>query len=287
MPAVERVELGAFLRSRRLALQPEDLGLRRGARRRTSGLRREEVAELCDMSTDYVARLERGDGPRPSPQMAAALARGLRLTTAERDHLFLLCGHRTPRPVPGEQHVEPGLMRVLDRLPDTPAQIMGPVGETLRQTPLAVALLGKQTHFTGMGRSAAYRWFTQPPERDRYAPEDHELTSRTNVALLRTAATRDGRSSPAGGIATALRNESAEFARLWERQEVGLRFSAVKHLVHPEVGPLDLYCENLMDPDRRQSLLIFTASPGTDSQERLALLSVLAGQLSLGQVALA
>ena len=87
-----RVSLGAFLCARRAALQPEDVGLRRGTRRRTRGLRREEVAELCDMFADYVARLERGSGPQPSQQMAAAIARGPRLTPDERDHLFSCAG---------------------------------------------------------------------------------------------------------------------------------------------------------------------------------------------------
>jgi len=93
-PSFDRAALGQFLRARREALKPEDVGLLMRARRRTPGLRREDVADLCSMSVDYVARLERGDGPQPSPQMAAALARGLRLTLDERDHLFLLCGHR-------------------------------------------------------------------------------------------------------------------------------------------------------------------------------------------------
>src|ERR1700693_3802370 len=82
--------LGEFLRLRREAMQPEDIGLRRGAHRRADGLRREEVAELCGLSVDYIGRLERGTGPWPSTDVLAALARGLRLTRAERDHLFLL-----------------------------------------------------------------------------------------------------------------------------------------------------------------------------------------------------
>lgn len=278
--AEERTALGAFLRSRRGALQPEDVGLRRGSRRRTRGLRREEVAELCDMSTDYVARLERGDGPRPSPQIVAALARGLRLTLVERDHLFLLGGHLAPRPPLRDEHVNPGLMRVLDRLHDTPAQIMGPVGETLRQTPSAVALLGEQTQFTGLARSATYRWFTEPQARDRYLGEDHDSTSRTNVALLRSAATRDGGHSRAAAVVAALQSHSPEFTRLWDTHEVGLRFDEVKRFVHPEVGRLELYCESLTGPGQAQSLLIFTASPGTDSHDKLALLSVLGAQFT-------
>ncbi|WP_460725041.1 helix-turn-helix transcriptional regulator [Nocardia heshunensis] len=272
---VDRAALGTFLRARRAALQPEDVGLRRGTRRRTRGLRREEVAELCDMSADYFARLERGSGPQPSPQMAAALARGLRLTSDERDYLFRLCGHRAPRRQLRGEHVGPGLMRVLDRLQDTPAQIMGPLGETLRQTPPAVALLGEQTHYIGPARSAPYRWFTDPAARDRYLPDDHELNSRVNVALLRAAAARDGSRSDAAHLVSSLVHESAEFAALWDRQEVGLRWNQAKRFVHPQVGRIDLFCQTLQDPDQSQSLLIFTATPGTADHEKLALLTVL------------
>ena len=89
----DRAELADFLRTRREALQPEDVGLPRGARRRTAGLRREEVAALCGMSADYYSRLEQERGPHPSEQMLAAIARGLRLSLDERDHLFRLAGH--------------------------------------------------------------------------------------------------------------------------------------------------------------------------------------------------
>lgn len=275
MGSTDRAGLGAFLRARRAALQPEDVGLRRGSRRRTSGLRREEVAALCDVSSDYVARLERGDGPTPSRAVVAAIARGLRLTPAERDHLFVLAGHRPPPTTAADEHVNPGLLRVLDRLDDTPAQVMGALGQTLVQTPPAVALLGEQTRFTGPARSATYRWFTDPATRSRYAQDEHEHTSRVNVSLLRTAAARDGTRSDAAGLVELLRRRSSEFAHLWDRQEVGLQFSGVKRFVHPEVGELELFCQTLLDPDQRQSLLVFTATPGTTDQERLALLAVL------------
>lgn len=272
---VDRAGLGDFLRARRLALQPEDVALRRGSRRRTSGLRREEVAELCDMSADYLARLERGTGPRPSGQMAASLARGLRLTPDERDHLFVLCGHRSPRRELHAEHVSPGLMRVLDKLRDTPAQVMGPLGETLVQTASAVALLGEQTHFTGPSRSAAYRWFTDPGTRDRYLPDDHELNGRVNVALLRAASARDGTDSRAASLIAVLRRDSREFQNLWSRQDVALRWSDTKRFTHPEVGRIDLFCQTLLNPDQAQSLLVFTATPGSESHDKLALLTVL------------
>jgi transcriptional regulator with XRE-family HTH domain len=271
----DRDSLGAFLRTRRAALQPEDVGLRRGQRRRAPGLRREEVAELCSMSADYFARLERGDGPQPSEQMVAAIASGLRLTLDERDHLFLLAGYRTARRDLRSQHVSPGLMRVMDGLAGNTAQVMGPLAETLLQTPSAVALLGDETQYTGNARYAPYRWFTDPAARERYHPEDHGENSRINVALLREAVTRNGPGSPAADLADTLRNGSDEFARLWERHEVGLRWSDTKRLVHPELGRLDLYCQLLLEPDQGQSLLVFTATPGTGSHERLALLTVM------------
>jgi transcriptional regulator with XRE-family HTH domain len=266
--------LAAFLRGRRLALQPEDVGLRRGPRRRTSGLRREEVAELCGMSVDYLTRLERGTKSKPSQQMAAALARGLRLTPEERNHLFLLCGLRPEARDPRDAHISPGLLRVMDRLQDTPAEIVGPLGDTLQQTPPAVALLGDETRHTGSARSAFYRWFTDPAARARYLPEDHQLHSRVYVSILRAAATAQGTGSSAAALAAELQRYP-EFAELWQRQEVGLRWSSAKRFVHPEVGRIDLYCQTLLDPDEGQSLLIFTATPGTESYDKLALLTVL------------
>jgi hypothetical protein len=266
---LDRDGLAAFLRARRQSLQPEDVGLRRGARRRTSGLRREEVAELCDMSADYLA-----SGSQPSQQMAAAIARGLRLTPDERDHLFLLCGHRLQPRHLRDAHISPGLLRIMDRLQDTPAQIVGPVGETLQQTPPAVALLGDETHYTGPARSALYRWFTDPAARDRYLADDHHLHSRVFIAILRAGATAQGPGSTAAALVADLR-QNKEFAELWDQQEVGLRWSNAKRFVHPEVGRIDLYCQTLLDPDQSQSLLIFTATPGTDSHDKLALLTVL------------
>src|ERR687890_1606046 len=109
---IYRAGLAAFLRRRREALQPEDVGLPRGSRRRTSGLRREEVAALCHMSTDYYARLERERGPQPSEQMIAAIALGLHLSLAERDHLFRLAGHNPPARGPAGDHISPGMLRV-------------------------------------------------------------------------------------------------------------------------------------------------------------------------------
>src|SRR5690348_18490604 len=132
---MDRAALADFLRRRREALQPGDVGLPAGfaGRRRTRGLRREEVAALAAMSTDYYTRLEQQRGPQPSEQMLTALARALRLTGDERDYLFRVGGHNAPAPVAAAAHVAPALLRVLDRLSDTPALILSSLGETLVQ----------------------------------------------------------------------------------------------------------------------------------------------------------
>ena len=273
---MDSAALGAFLRHRRGALQPEDVGMPRGRRRRTDGLRREEIAALVGMSPDYFARLERGAGPQPSVQMVAALARGLRLSVSERDHLFALAGHQAPerRSSHGE-HVGPALMRILDRLADTPAQVMNGLGETLVQTPLAVALLGDETGFVGDERSVVHRWFTDPASRSIYLAEDHDTHGRVFAALLRDAVARRGPDSDAAGLARRLDAVSPEFADVWAAQEIGMRHDGPKRFVHPEVGRLDLDCQTLLDPDTDHALLVFTATPGTPSHDTLALLAVL------------
>ncbi len=271
-------ELAEFLRIRRQALQPEDVGLPRGPRRRVRGLRREEAAELSGMSTDYYARLERGNGPHPSEQMVAAISRGLRLSLAERDHLFLLAGYGAPRRVQRGDHVSPELMRIIDRLADTPAQIMGALGETLVQNSLAVALLGDQTHYTGLARSNVYRWFTDPTSRLIYPASDHLANGRVFTAQLRRVATRQGPRGPAAALASRLHLDSEEFKIIWDDHQVDLAFTAEKRLINPEVGELTVHCQILLDPDQEHSLLTFTATPGTENYDKLQLLAVVGNQ---------
>lgn len=276
--AIDRAGLADFLRRRREVLQPEDLGLPRGERRRTSGLRREEVAARCHMSTDYYSRLERGRGPQPSEQMIAAIAQGLHLSLEERDHLFRLAGHHPPTPGGSTDHISPGMLRILDRLQDTPAEIVTELGETLRQTPLGIALTGDMTRYAGPARSIGYRWFTDPDSRRLYAPEDHPYLTRLWVSGLREIATLRGPDSRAANLAAVLLSRSEEFRRTWDAHEVGLRPRAVKHFVHPELGILELACQTLLDPTQAHSLLVYTAVPGTESHEKLQLLSVIGTQ---------
>ncbi|MGT2427187.1 helix-turn-helix transcriptional regulator [Amnibacterium kyonggiense] len=270
---MDRAQLADFLRRHREALTPADAGLPDGVRRRTPGLRREEVAALVGMSADYLTRLEQRRGPQPSEQMLLALARGLRLTLDERDHLYRLAGRTAPPRVLRHDHVAAPLLRVLDRLDDAAALVLSDLGETLAQNRLAVALLGDGRAHTGLARSAIHRWFTDPAERLHYPEEGRDLQSRLQVAQLRAALTAGARG---GAIRDDLLERSPEFRELWALHEVRRRFEDSKTLVHAEVGRIDVDCQALFTEDQAQTLLVLTPR-GAEAAERMRLLGVIAG----------
>ncbi|WP_404434480.1 helix-turn-helix transcriptional regulator [Microbacterium lacus] len=274
---IDRDSLAAFLRHRRESLQPEDVGLSRGSRRRTNGLRREEVATLCHMSTDYYARLERATGPHPSEQMIASIAQGLHLSLDERDHLFRLAGHAPPVRGATSEFISPGLLRILDRLSDTPAEIVTEIGETLRQSPLGIALTGDASLRTGPDRSVGYRWFTDPAAREPYSSEERQYLSRLYASGLRQLTALRGPTSRAAHLA-ALLQDNDEFRAVWDLQEVGIKPAEVKRFQHPSVGLLELTCQTLLDPEQSHRLLVYTAVPGSESHEKLQLLAVIGAQ---------
>lgn len=279
MDPMDRAALADFLRHRRESLQPTDLGLPAGVRRRAPGLRREEVAQLAAMSADYYTRLEQRRGPQPSRQMLDALARALRLSEDERDYLYRTAGHSAPERTTASTHVAPALQRVLDRLEDTPALILSDLGETLVQNRMAAALLGDHSAYTGHDRSEVYRWFTRPAtERSRYPEDDRDQHSRAVVASLRVAYGSMGARSRAGELVRILQHASSEFSELWARHEVATRFEDHKTLIHPELGPIELDCQALFTEDQSQCLLVLTAAPRSASAEKLALLGVLGTQ---------
>ena len=276
--SMNRSELADFLVTRRTSLTPSDVGLPAGERRRTPGLRREEVATLTGMSTDYYARLEQQRGPQPSEQMLTALARGLRLTLDERDHLYRLAGHNPPRRSSRSTYVSPALLRVLDRLDDTPALVISDLAETLAHNRLGRALMGDGFAHTGLARSAFYRWFTDADARRIYPLADHEHQSRIQAAGLRLALGIGGPNGRAAEIVSALLESSAEFAEVWARHEVAARFDDHKTIVHPELGDIEVDCQALSNENQSQTLLVLTASPGSAAAEKLSLLAVIADQ---------
>ncbi len=269
---MDQRQFAEFLRTRREALRPDDVGLPAGVRRRTSGLRREEVAALAAISTDYYSRMEQQRGPQPSADVVASLARALQLSLDERDHLFRLAGHNAPARSVSAEHVSPATLRILDRLADTPAQVMTALGETLVQTPAARALLGDETLYRGFARSILYRWFTDDDARRVYPPDDHAALGRSFTAGARMAYARDGAGSKAARIVDDLLERSPEFAELWKSHDVTQPPELTKRIVHPTLGVLEVQCQSLHDPVQQHILLVFTAEPGTPSDAKLAAL---------------
>ena len=271
---MDRTELADFLRRCRARLTPADVGLSQGTRRRTPGLRREEVAQLAGMSADHYTRLEQARGSRPSRQMLAAVARALRLTGDERDHLFHLAGKEPPRDRPTTEHVRPGLLLVLDRLTDTPAQVVNDRGDILAQNAMAKALHGDASSRPEAERNIVWRYFTDPSARDLFPPEDRDRAARVAVADLRATFARRPDDARLAGLVRRLRARSEEFSALWDAHHVAVRRSDVKRFLHPVVGLLELDCEVLLNPEHDQRLIVHTARPGGESYERLELLRV-------------
>ncbi|MBP0456940.1 helix-turn-helix transcriptional regulator [Streptomyces montanisoli] len=271
---MDRSELADFVRRCRTRLAPADVGLPEGARRRTPGLRREEVAQLAGMSTDHYTRLEQARGSRPSRQMLSALARALRLTGDERDHLFHLAGEVEPRDRPATDHVRPGLLLVLDRLTDTPAQVVSDRGDVLAQNAMSKALAGDASARPEAERNVVWRYFTDPAARELFPAEEHEHAARVAVADLRATLAARPDDARLAGLVRRLRARSEEFAALWDAHDVALRRTDVKRFLHPVVGVLELDCEVLLSPEHDQRLVVYTARPGSESRERLELLRV-------------
>lgn len=250
-----------------------------GPRRRVPGLRRDEVALLARASVDYYNELERGAGSQPSEQMLAALARALRLTADERDHLYHLADRPLPRDTGSSAHVHPGMLDLLTRLTTTPAQVMTDLHVTLVQNPLAVALLGDQCGYRGKEASLVYRWFTDSTARDLYVEQDHPSQSWAFVADLRAAAARrTAKDTEATALIADLLDSSAEFAALWAEHEVAFRRDDRKRVIHPAVGLIEFNGLTLFSEDGRQRLIWFTPALGTDSADKLDLLAVIGTQ---------
>lgn len=275
---VDRPALADFLRRHRERLRPADVGLPDGIRRRTPGLRREEVASLAVMSTDYYTRLEQGRGPRPSPPLLTALARALRLSADERDHLFYLAGHVPPARTSTSAHVSTGMLHVLDRLTDTPAFVVSDLGEALAQNPMSVALSYDAATRRGRDRFVAWRWFTDPAMRERFPREDWEQHARAHVRDLRATHGRRRGDEDVESLVSALLAASDEFARRWAEHEVGVRRADHKRIIHPQVGLIDLLCETMTSDVTGQTLVVLYPRPGSGARAQLDLVRVLGTQ---------
>jgi transcriptional regulator with XRE-family HTH domain len=271
---MHRDQLADFLRRRREAISPAEAGLAGGPRRRTAGLRREEVAMLAGMSVDYVVRLEQARSSQPSTQLLGALARALRLSDDERGHLFHLAGHQPPPAEGVARLARAGLVRMLDLLGDTPALVVSDLGEVLAQNRASTVMTGDHTGFTGDRRFMVFRWFTEPAVRAVCPPEEREQHARQLVADLRATAGRRSGDAAVTALVARLRAASADFDRLWAEHEVKVRRADRKSFLNPRVGLLVMDCETLVTPDLGQQLLVLTPADA-ETRERLDLLRVL------------
>lgn len=274
---MDKHALAAFLRTRREQIRPEDVGLPRGARRRTPGLRREEVAQLAHISTDHYSRLEQARGRHPSRAVLQGIARALRLSDLERAHLFSLAGEleHDPGRLPSRV-VAPATAALLDRLGDTPALVVDNLCQVLAWNPLAAALFEDFSALRAADRNVLRRVFLSP-DRDRatYGITDYRRFVTSAVSYLRVATTRYPDSAELRSLIAELLAGSADFAELWDSQELLIDHHARQVFRHPQVGPIELDFDILTVPDRDQQVVLFTAEPGSDAYRNLQLLKVI------------
>ncbi|MFK0192256.1 helix-turn-helix transcriptional regulator [Kitasatospora sp. NPDC090308] len=272
-------ELGAALHAWRDRIAPDRAGLPGGGRRRAPGLRREELSHLTGISADYIVRLEQGRARNPSPQVVEALARGLRLESGEREHLFRLAGLAVPGPATVPRHITPGVHRILDRLTTTPVAVYDATWTQLLANPLHTALMGE---WTGPDLNAAWRAFVTSTTRVRHTPESNGALQRLLAADLRRTSALYPDDAALADLITRLRRRSARFAELWDTGTTAEHESSRKTVDHPAVGPLTLDCDVLHVAGSRLRIMAYTAGPDTEDAERLALLSVLGTQTLTG-----
>ncbi|MET9044986.1 helix-turn-helix transcriptional regulator [Streptomyces sp. NPDC004362] len=277
---MDKHEFGAFLRSRRERLLPEDVGLPSGSRRRTPGLRREEVAVLAHISTEYYVRLEQGRAPRPSGEVLAGIGGALRLTDAELDHLHVLAGTAPTRTGLHRRDVRPSILALLERLPQTAAFVTSAVFEVLAWNDLAAALMENFAELAPEDRNLARRAFLGPVRAGAtlYGVSDTAEFRHHAVMGLRSTLARYPTDPAVTGLIEELRDGSPEFARLWERHDVQAAPMLTKTFRHPVVGEVTVDCDSLALTDSDQHLVLYSAPQGTPDAEALALLNVLGPQ---------
>lgn len=273
-------ELGRVLRRWRERLAPDSVGLPVGSRRRAAGLRREELAGLAAISADYLTRLEQGRASSPSVQVVESLGRALRLDDPERELLFHLAGHVPPGPDVVRSRVTPSVQRLLDRLADTPVAVYDATWTLVEANRPYDALMGDTTGWSGLERNAVWRHLVGPGTRARQSqPEKAELEAGV-VADLRLTALRYPDDPSVTRLVADLRRLSPRFGTLWEsgaptgHREVSRR----KVVEHPDVGAITLDCDTLVVTADDLRLMVYTAEPGTEDAERLALAVVLGTQ---------
>jgi transcriptional regulator with XRE-family HTH domain len=265
-----RAELADFLRSRRASLQPADVGLPGGGRRRTPGLRREEVAQLAGVGTTWYTWLEQGREVRASLDVLEAIARALRLTAAERTHLLLLGrGEEPPPPCQGPaERASATLRRLIENLGPSPAFILGRRWDYLAWNEAATALFGELGAVSRGERNHAWLTFMDPARREMFT--DWERSSRLLVAKFRADSAHNLGDPGFEQLILALRRSSPEFCRAWKLHEVSTYGEGRKELRHPSAGLL-CFAHAVFHPVEapEQRLVLYSPLPEHDTRAKL------------------
>lgn len=253
-----------------------------GRNRRVGGLRREELALLAGISVDYVVRLEQARSSRPSEQVLSALARALRLTDDERAELFHLAGSPPPTPGAINLHVRPSVLRLIDRFADLPTIVLSAKSDVLAWNPMSTALHGDWSSMAPEQRNLCRLRFLAPAgsmhAHVEQSPDERTGTNAHIVMGLRAAAARYPSDPGLRTLLADLRAGSPEFRRLWDEGGVSAWRSHRKTIAHPAIGTLTLDCDTLHVPDADQTVIVYSAAPGTPEHEKLALLRVVGTQ---------
>ena len=260
-------------------VSPETVGVPVGGRRRATGLRREELAGLAGISADYLTRLEQGRSTSPSAQVVESLARALRLPDAERD-LLHVAGHASPGHDVVPSRIPPSVQRLLDRLSYTPVAVYDAAGTLIVANTAYDALMGDTTTWRGIERNAVWRNLLGPRSRVVLTPQECADLQARQVADLRLTVARYPADRNLGRLVNDLASHSPRFRELWESGESRPRFEPSRHktIDHPAVGRITLDCDALVIAADDLRVLVYTAEPGTDDAERLALALVLGTQ---------
>jgi transcriptional regulator with XRE-family HTH domain len=277
---VESWEFGQAVRRWRDRAAPETAGVPVGGRRRAAGLRREELAGLAGISVDYLTRLEQGRATSPSSQVVEALARALRLSDAERELLFRLAGQAAPGRDVVPARITPSVQRLLDRLSHTPVAVHDAAWNLIVANQPYDALMGQTTSWRGIERNGVWRNLVGPGNRTVHTPEEQARFESLLVADLRMTAARYPADRELKRLIAELTSHSPRFAELWESGEAGSPQDQSRHKIinHPDVGRIALDCDTLIVAGDDLRITVYTAEPGTEDAERLALAVVLGTQ---------
>jgi transcriptional regulator with XRE-family HTH domain len=273
---VEAWEFGRTVRRWRDRMAPETAGVPAGRRRRAEGLRREELAALAGISADYLTRLEQGRATAPSAQVVESLARALRLSDTERDLLHRLAGHAAPGPDVVSSRVPPSVHRLLDRLSHTPVVVYDASWTLVLANAPYDALMGDTTTWRGLDRNAVWRNVARLPSRVVHAPREQADHEARLVADLRLTASRYPADRALRRLIADLTSGSPRFAELWDAEAPLLPAdpSRRKTVDHPAVGLITLDCDTLLVALDDLRITVYTAEPGTEDADRLALAAV-------------